>query len=45
MHNIKTNFDKLLEVIKDIIRDKINEKGNYLRPGTVPKFSDIEIIA
>jgi len=45
MHNIKFNFDKIVEVIKDIIRDKINEKGNYKRRGTVPQFSDIEVIA
>lgn len=45
MHNIKVNFDKILEVIKDILSDEINEKGNYLRRGTVPKFSDIEVIA
>ncbi|MEJ7673862.1 MAG: IS982 family transposase [Chitinophagaceae bacterium] len=45
MHNIKTNFDKILVVIKDILGDEINEKGNYLRPGTRPRFSDIEVIA
>jgi Transposase DDE domain len=45
MHNIKTNFDKILVVLKDIIGDEINEKGNYLRRGSVPKFSDIEVIA
>lgn len=45
MHNIRTNFTKILEVIKDIIGDETNEKGNYLRRGTVPKFSDIEVIA
>jgi len=45
MHNIRTNFTKILEVIKDILVDEINEKGNYLRRGTVPKFSDIEVIA
>ena len=45
MHNIKTNFDKILGVVKDIVGDEINEKGNYLRPGTRPKFSDIEVIA
>ena len=45
MHNIRTNFTKILEVIKDIIGDEINEKGNYLRRGTVPKFSDIEVMA
>jgi len=45
MHNIKTNFDKILVVVKDILRDEINERGNYLRRGSVPKFSDIEVIA
>jgi hypothetical protein len=36
---------KILEVIKDIIGDEINEKGNYLRRDTRPKFSDTEVIA
>lgn len=45
MHNIKANFDKILVVIKDILRDDINERGNYLRRGTRPRFSDIEVIA
>ena len=45
MHNICTIFLKILEVIKDIIGDQINEKGNYLRRGTRPKCSDIEVIA
>jgi len=45
MHNIRTNFDKILGVIKDIIGDELNEKGNYLRRGSIPKFSDIEVIA
>ena len=45
MHNIKVNFDKILEVIKDILTDEISEGGNYFRRGTVPKFSDVEVIA
>ena len=45
MYNIHTNFKKILDVLKDIIGDEINEKVNYLRHGTVPKFSDIEVIA
>ncbi len=45
MHNIKTNFDKIVDVLKDIIGDDINEKGNFLRRGTKPRFSDIEVIA
>lgn len=45
MHNIKTNFDKILVVIKDILSDEINDSGNYLRRGTIPKFSDIEVMA
>jgi hypothetical protein len=45
MHNIKTNFDKILGVLKDIIGQHVNEKGNYVRRSSVPKFSDIEVIA
>jgi hypothetical protein len=45
MHNIKTNFDKILVVIKNILGDEINEKGNYVRRGTRPRFSDIEVMA
>jgi hypothetical protein len=45
MHNIRTNFIKILQVIKDIIGVEINEKGSYLRLGTWSKFSNIEVIA
>lgn len=45
MHNIKTNFDKILGVIKDILSEEVTEKGNYLRRGTKPRFADIEVIA
>ena len=45
MHNIHTNFIKINDVLKDIIGDEICEKGNYLRRGIVPKFSDREVIA
>ena len=45
MHKIQTYFIKILEVIKDIISEQINEKGNYLRRGTRPKLSDMEVIA
>ncbi len=45
MHNIKTNFDKIFTVIKNILNDEINNKGNYKRRGTIPKFSDAAVIA
>ncbi len=45
MHNIKTNFDKILGVIKDILKEEVNKKGNYSRRGTKPRFADIEVIA
>lgn len=44
MHNIRTNFDKIFGVIKDILGKEINEKGNFPRRGTRPRFSDIEVI-
>ena len=45
MHNIKTNFDKIHELLKDILGDEINDKGNYRRCGVVPRFSDVEVMA
>lgn len=45
MHNIKTNFDKIHEVLRDNLLDQVNEKGNYHRRGTVPKMSDIAVMA
>ena len=45
MHKIKTNPDKIIVLVKDILSSEINEKGNYLRLGTTPKFTDIEVIA
>jgi hypothetical protein len=44
MHNL-TNFRKILEVIKEIIGGEINEKDNFIRRGTNPKFSDIKVMA
>jgi hypothetical protein len=44
MHNIRSNFIKILEVVKEILSDEINDKGNYRRRGTVPRFSDVEVI-
>jgi hypothetical protein len=45
MHDIRANFTKILEVIKGIIGDEVSEQGNYLRRGTRPRFSDLEVIA
>lgn len=45
MHNIKVNFDKIFQVVKDILDKEVNERGNFIRRGVVPKFSDIEVIS
>ena len=45
MHNIHTNFIKIIDILKDRIDDEICEKGNYLRRGSGPKFSDVEVMA
>ena len=37
MHNIKTNFDKILIVIKDI-------PGNYKRRGALSQFPDMAVM-
>ena len=45
MHNIKTNFDKILRKIKPFTQNLVNQAGNVPRPGVKPKFSDVEVIA
>ena len=45
MHNIKTNFDKILNICNLHSKDLVNPYGNVQRPGTKPRFSDIEVIA
>ena len=45
MHNLHANFVKILEVCKKFSQDLVNGKGNVPRPGVVPKFSDLEVIA
>ncbi len=45
MHNIKSNFDKIFHVIKDIIGKEVGVDGNFRRRGPKPKFTDIEVIA
>ncbi|MFY7899385.1 MAG: hypothetical protein ACOVNY_04305 [Chitinophagaceae bacterium] len=45
MHNIHTDFIKILDIIKDVIGEEVVERGNFLRRGNNPKFSDLQVIA
>lgn len=45
MHNTKTNFEKVVRVIKASLKEEINERGKDGRRGTVPKFSGIAAMA
>ena len=45
MHNLYANFVKFLDVCMKITANLVNELGNMPRPGVVPKFSDLEVIA
>jgi hypothetical protein len=45
MHNLKTNFDKILDITKSFFHNSINADGNYYRYPRKPKMSDCEIIA
>ena len=45
MHNLKTNFDKMLNICKETGKNYTNEHGNIPRCGVVPRFSDLEVIA
>jgi hypothetical protein len=45
MHDLRTNFDKMLDICKQKGKRFTNEQGNVPRPGVVPRFSDLEVIA
>lgn len=45
MHNLKVNFDKILNICKLNSEGLVNELGNIPRPGPVPKFSDLAVIS
>lgn len=45
MHNIKANFDKIFRVVKNILQEKTDENQNFKRRGTIPLFSDTEVVS
>lgn len=45
MHNIKANFDKIIMITKQFLKQDINELGNIPRVGKKPKFSDVSVIS
>ena len=45
MRNFVTKFGKILEICKKFAGNQVNEKGNVLRCGVVPTFSDLEVVA
>lgn len=45
MCNLYTKFVKFLEICKRFSNDLVTENGNILRPGPVPRFSDLEVVA
>lgn len=44
MHNLKTNFDKILDITKSFFKDSIDADGNYYFYPNKPKMSDCEVI-
>ena len=45
MCNLYTKSVKFLEICKEFSKDLVTEAGNVRRPGPVPCFSDLEVIA
>ncbi len=45
MHNLKTNFDKIVGIAKSILADVLLEDDNFARYRNKPKMTDIEIVA
>lgn len=45
MHNIKTNFDIILDKSKPFAKNLLNLADNLPRRGVKPKFSDLQVLA
>ena len=45
MHNLYAIFAKYLDICKQKAGNLVNEQGNVPRPGAVPGFSDLEVVA
>ena len=45
MYNLYTKFIKILEICKQFSENLVNELGNVPRRGSIPKFSDLEVVA
>lgn len=45
MHDIKANFDIILEKLKFLFSATLTQQGNLKRRGSLPQFSDIEVVS
>ena len=45
MHNLYTKSVRILEICKQFSHNLVNEQGDIVRRGPVPKFSDLEVVA
>ena len=45
MYNLYTKFVKILEICKQFSEILVHESGNVPRRGSVPRFSDLEVVA
>lgn len=45
MHNLYAKFAKIFEICKCFSKNLVTEEGNVRRPGPIPKFSDLEVVA
>ena len=44
MHNLKENFDIILDIVKQSLSNEFDCNGNLPKPGPAPKFSDANVI-
>jgi hypothetical protein len=45
MHNLKVNFQKMLQITNSMLKQEMNQDGNLHFYPRKPKLSDTEIIA
>jgi hypothetical protein len=45
MHNIKTNFDIILDICNNLLKDYLSVDGNFENYRNKPKLPDIQLVA
>lgn len=44
MHNLKTNYDKIYRICKELLKNELLESGNFKKYPHIPKLTDLSVL-